>query len=246
MAVQYDNTPLLEAVFEVYTTGAASTEGFQADLEAKLRPAYSGKRELIEPVGVHVQLGPGSKLTQGVLKVPPRVRLWSADSDRMVQFGADMCAFNALPPYRHFAGYQPAFRELVDAFLDATHAASVNALGQRYINRILLPPRSEAATYFAFYPKLPDDVARTHPPFSMLVQAAPADGGAVVVNLTYQGLQGDRPAYVLDLYARTEVERSPQWQQIESWQRRAHDAIVKCFEMAITAESSTLLGRRED
>lgn len=244
MGLHYDKSPLVEAVFEVYAVPTAPAQAAPGGLEGKLRSAYAGKREVLQALGVHVQLGPGPNVSQDLVRSPDRVRLWSDDGRRMVQFGADMCALNALPPYGHFEDYQPAFKQLFQAFADEVRPGQIAALGQRYINRIVLPRASEAATYFTVYPRLPEDVARTHPPFSMLVHAGNLSDGAVVLTLTYQGLHSEQPTYILDLYARSDTRRAADWDAVHAWHREAHEAIVRCFESALTPSCQLLLGRR--
>ena len=120
-------------------------------------------------------------------------------------------------------------------------------LGQRYINKVILPRTGDAKTYFAIYPRLPAKVAHEHPPFSMQVQIAPLkSSGQVVLTLTYQGRDKDSPIYILDLYARSGQPVAADWDAIETWQREAHAAIKRCFELAITPKSRKLFRQEEE
>jgi uncharacterized protein (TIGR04255 family) len=175
------------------------------------------------------------------------VRLRTADNTQLVQFAANMCAYNIMQPYTHFVDYLPGIRALVDAYLRGTRPQQLSALGQRYINRVVLPRSADPKTCFAIYPRLPPKVAHEHPPFSMQVQTATlASGGQVVMTLTYQGRDNGSPIYILDLYARSGRPAAADWNAIEAWQTDAHGAIKHCFELAITPKSRKLFGREEE
>ena len=242
--MRYRKTPLAEAVFELFGEPTAWTEDSGPAFEAAFKGTYGGKRSRLRGIGLHVQMGPGVSLQQGVREQPERIQMWNAESTRMIQFASNMCAFNVLPPYTHYVDYLAEIRRLAEAFVDRAKPASLASIGQRYINRILLPPGAPPEKYFEIYPALPERVRKRHPPFSMQVVAKELElGGQVVLTLTAQGDDADRPVYILDAYAQSAPGLEPAWAAILAWHDEAHAAIKECFELSITDESRELFGR---
>ena len=242
--MRYETPPLAEAVFEVFASPTAWSEEAQRSIESAFRDEYSGKREVLQPVGLQFQMGPGLAL-QGLKREqePERVRLWTPGGDRMVQFAPNMCALNILPEYSHYIEYRPELERLARMYLDLAQPEAVALLGQRYINKVVLPEDGTPDRFFAVYPAMPEDIRRRNPPFSMQVEVESLGvGGNVVLTLTAKGLEDDCPVYVLDLYARSQAPGPPGWDYIRDWQDGAHEAVKAAFEMAITDDARVVFG----
>lgn len=244
MPTRYKNAPIAEAVYEFAPTSVPKwDEATTGQIMGTIGGPYTVRDE-INVARTTFQVGPG-----GVSATPePRVtrtRMWSADRSRMVQFGRDLCAFNALRPYTSYLSYVPEMRPLVEEYAERTRPSSVLFLGQRYLNQVLLPDiAADPADYFYVYPKLSD----RHRPFAMQLQVGEVVRGTTILALVFQGLDaGTRPIYLLDLYVRT--PESPdiafEWEEMRAWQDAAHQAIVTAFEGAITDRCRDLIGREE-
>ncbi len=232
-------------MFEVFATPTVWAETAPEAVESALHETYSGKRDVLQPLGLHLQMGPGLTL-QGLKREeePERVRLWTPGGDRMVQFAPNMCALNILPDYAHYVEYRPELEALVRLYLDHARPEAVTLVGQRYINKVVLPQGGTPDRYFAVYPAVPEPIGRRNPPFSMQVEVGTLDhGGNVVLTLTAKGLEEGRPVYVLDLYARSQAPGPPDWDYVRDWQDAAHEAVKAAFEMAITNDARSLFGR---
>ena len=240
--MRYRSPPLVEAVFEVFATPTHWSEEAQRSIESAFREAYSGKQEVLQPFGLHFQMGPGLAL-KGLKteQEPERVRLWTPGGDRMVQFAPNMCALNILREYSHYVEYRPELERLVLMYLDFAQPEAVALLGQRYVNMVVLPEDGTPERFFGVYPAVPEDIRRRNPPFSMQVEVESLGvGGNVVLTLTAKGLEDGCPVYVLDLYARSQAPGPPSWDYIRDWQDGAHEAVKAAFEMAVTEDARVL------
>ena len=245
--MRYRKPPLVEAVFEVFAVPTRWSDEAQQAIESAFRDVYSGKREEMQPVGLHFQIGPGLAL-QGLKteQQPGRVRLWTPDGDRMLQFAPNMCALNILPPYSHYVEYQPELERLTRMYLDLAQPEATALLGQRYINKVVLPEDGTPERFFGVYPAVPEDIRKRNPPFSMQVEVGTLGvGGNVVVTLTAKGIEDGLPVYVLDVCARSQAPGPATWDSIHRWQDEAHKAVMAAFEMAITDLARDLFGRED-
>jgi uncharacterized protein (TIGR04255 family) len=245
--MRYRNPPLVEAVFEVFAVPTRWSEETQEIIEAAFREVYSGKREVLKPVGLHFQMGPGLAL-QGLKTEhePDRVRLWTPDGDRMVQFAPNMCALNVLPEYLHYEDHRPELERLSKLYLELAEPTAIAPLGQRYINRVRLPVGGRPDSFFTVYPAVPEEIAGRNPPFSMQVEIQTLGvGGNVVLTLTAKGMEDGNPVYVLDVYARSQGPGPATWDYVRGWQDQAHEAVMAAFELAITDAARELFGRED-
>lgn len=243
--MRYRTPPLVEAVFEVFATPTRWPEEGARSVESAFTPTFSGKREILRPVGLQLQMGPGLAL-KGLVQEPEpeRIRLWTPDGGRMVQFAPNMCALNILPEYSHYIEYRAELERLTSLYLDLARPTTVGLLGQRYINKVVLPVDSTPEKFFSVYPAVPEHIRGRNPPFSMQVEVETLGvGGNLVLTLTSKGLEDGCPVYVLDLYARSEAPCPPDWAFIGSWQDESHKAIMAAFEMAITDDARRLFGK---
>jgi uncharacterized protein (TIGR04255 family) len=240
MPFRYRNAPLVEAIFEFGPEGVTLTsEGTQRILAAFAD--YTGRRQDIKPFGAQFDMATG-RVTP--LEAALRVRQWNQSNSRMIQFGGDLCAFNALAPYTAFEDYISDMERLVSAYHAEVGADRSLFLSQRYLNRIAIP-NEDPALYFDLFPhgEQPDRRPR---PFSIQMEVATLPlGGNLMVTLAYQGPVGDSHQYLLDLYARVGDERQIpfRWAEVSAWQQAAHAAIEKAFEEPLTERCREMLGR---
>ncbi len=230
----YRNPPLVEAIYEVFVQDAPGWSQLSAaHLEQSLSASYSGQREVLESVNLDIHLGPTGKPDSTVAPQASRIRLWTADRSSLVRFGSQMAALNVLSAYSGYEAQAPHLRAFFDAYIEASRPTKLAWVGQRYVNKIVLPAGApEASTYFQLYPRLP--AATPHRTFALQVVSDSFDGGEVVMSLLFQGQSADRPIYFLDIYARSTREIAPNTQEIVRWQSAAHEAVRRSFSMALT------------
>lgn len=242
---RYETPPLKEAIFELFVKNHPGwSELSYTRLDGQFGTMYDGPRDEVAQHGFKVQFGPRGQISQGLesLQGPVRVRRWNADKSRLVQFAPNMCAFNALAPsYTTFDDYVEPMRALYDAFLGEASATEVDWVGQRYINRIVLPKgETEPAKFFHFYPTLP--APASHRPFALQVVLESFPRGQVTLNLTFSGEEDEVPIYFLDIYARSTEPVALAGIEIVRWQETAHSVIRRAFDAALTPESRKLFG----
>jgi uncharacterized protein (TIGR04255 family) len=248
MPIRYRNTPLVEAVFETFFVGGQWDGGVLAKLDARLGVEFAGHRDEMQNFpGIEFRMTPTGPRVRATQQQPPKYRRWDVPGKRLVQYSAEMCAFNALKPYTHYVDYRPDMEKLFRAYVEESRPPAVRFLGQRYINRVSLPSVDEHPSgYFTIYPEeVPHD--RRGVIFSMQVQTELVAHGRVVMNLAFQTVEAGQPVYVLDVYARTDEKPSIrlEWSDVAAWQDEAHGAVKRAFELALTDKCRTLLGREE-
>lgn len=240
----YKSPPLVEAIFEGYFRRSPGwSELSYKRLDERLRTRFDGKRDVVQSFGVELQLGPdGQVIGQGrAPEVPRQQRIWAKDGGELFQFSPAMCAFNLLSRYTHFDRHAADIEKLFAEYLAEAQPTAVNFLGQRYINRVVLPEGTEdPATYFEVYPKLPS--AAVHRPFALQLLAEKFEDGEVSMNLAYQGEEKGKALFFLDVYARSTRPVQPLAPAIRMWHERAHPVVHRTFEAALTAKSRDLFG----
>ena len=201
---QYLHPPLMEAIYEVFVQDAPNWSVNSArELERKVSQSFGGEREEVKSVNLDIHLGPSGKPSTTVAPDAPRIRLWKQDKSSLAQFSSQMAALNVLPAaYTKYEDQEPQLSSFFAAYLDASQPTELAWLGQRYINKVVLPIGAlDAGDYFEFYPKFPPAVH--HRTFALQVVLDSFSGGEVVLNLMYMGIQEEQPVYFLDISARS-------------------------------------------
>ena len=246
VSATYRDAPFVEAVFEFAPTESTFTNDSLDHLVQKLEPGYTGRRDIQKTFAFGIEYSAG--LVKPLRPPAPidRHRRWNSDESRLVQYSADLCVFNALPAYTHFVDYLPAIEVLHRAYVEACRPKGTKFLGQRYINKIVLPSLDASPEeYFSFYPpKLPQT---RHPGFSLTIVTKDLIGdgsGSVTLRLLFQGEEQEKPVYFLEIYART-VDHPPYpftWDAALQWHKKAHEGIEEAFETALTSKCKSMLG----
>ncbi|MCL2778393.1 MAG: TIGR04255 family protein [Polyangiaceae bacterium] len=238
----YDEPPLEEAIFELFVRPSGSRFAEQGERLAKLLPAYSGKQESLEDFNVFFKLGPGKSVAQGLNHSARRRRLWNPEQTRAVQLGAEMCTHNVRKPYGHFEDHFDAIKQLFATYLEVMEPQQLGWAGQRYINIVKLPSESSPSDFFEIYPRLPTSLPQRHrhPPFAVQVETAEFEQGNVVVNLSLLEVRAAIAVYAIDVYARSSDAVGLDIDALMAWQRLAHSAIGKSFELTITNNARKL------
>jgi uncharacterized protein (TIGR04255 family) len=243
VGTKYKKSPIVEAVYEFAPTSPNWYEATPSQIANAIGHFYP-KRSTVETVNAILEVN-ASKVSATAQPSVTRWRLATNEGDRMVQFGRDLCAFNALRPYSSYADYLPAMKQLVEEYGTHARPTDVFFLGQRYLNQVLLPDlNAHPADFFRAYPRL----TSLHRPFSLQLQVGEVVQGGTVLSLIFQGLDaGKKPLYLLDLYVRSinNPDIPFQWDEMRVWQDAAHQAIATAFESAITDRCRELFVEKE-
>jgi len=228
----YAEPPLTEAVFELFADADAA-QGFEAAQFFSQYGEYVSEPQPWQNAVVGLQVRDGQLLSTSLKREGSAERRWNKERNRAVLVGAEVLAYNVLPPYGRFDDHRPVLTRLLESYLALARPTSLQWVGHRYLNRITAA--GKPSELLAIYPRFPDALEAKHPPFSIQVEAASFDGGVVVANLGLAECTDDEATYLLDLYARSSVPLNG-WgvPEMISWHDRAHVAVSDAFEMAIT------------
>lgn len=249
MTTRYRDAPLVEAVFEFAPQRVDFPPAEANLLRDELSATYSGRSDEHQPFGAIQVRVTGREASAQPTLAAPRRRMWTPDGSRLVQFAADLCAFNVLSPYSHYVDYLPAIADFVGRYSTHAHPDGTRFLGHRYINQIRLPAEAHPRDYFAVYPTIPEQIPTPrHAPFALNLQTEALSQGQVMMSLAFQGVEAERPTYLLDIYARTSDDPTIgfNWPEVRAWHDEAHDAVKRGFEFAITDQCRQFLGVEEE
>lgn len=241
----YDSPPIVEAVYEVFVQDSPGWSQLSLErIREKVKDQFGGSKDVLEPVGVQVQFGPGKTIAQTMTPEAPRHRLWSSDKSEMFQFSSAMCAYNLLAKYRGFDEHKADLERIVGVYLAEASSTGILWVGQRYINKITLPSSgTNPSEYFLFYPALPP--SSSHRPFALQVVTESFEGGSVTLNLAYQDEGPSGADYFLDIYARSKIAVAANAAEVREWQERAHQPVKRAFESALTDKARALFEGRK-
>lgn len=248
---RYQNNKLTEVILEFgvpVSSAVPLTEQSLQALAGRLRARLNGQIERLEILSqVSLPIPPAG---QPVVERQHRVRVWSADRRRLMQFGPELCAFNAMQPYTCFEDYLDDAHFLFEQYTEMRRPASVGFFGQRRINAFDLPASESPADYFSLYPTgVSQRAGPRHVPFQLHVAVATFPTGQVTVGMVYMGeaTPGGQHRYLLDLYARSSepVAIRWDWQAALGWQEEARKVINDIFSQAITLRTKEMIGPGE-
>ena len=232
-----------EALFEAFITPWSTDHAVERLEEFYLNREFTGARETIEPQAVQVIFQPARAVEQYVTAEPRRVRLWTTEKSRAIQFSTAMCAYNVLrAAYRHFEDHLREAKDLFERYFEEMSPRECR-IGQRYLNLISLPENQSPSTYLAVYPEFPSAIAKSNPPFGLYTEAAKLSSGQLALSIVQTGRTEGRVHYLLDLYAQS-GNIAPNWSAFSLWQREAHAQISAAFELCITPAARALFEER--
>ena len=240
---EYRSPPLVEAVFEIFLDGALPTSWSEDSFSdaQKLFPEFTFHEESLEDYAFMVRVAPNNSVSQAMSRAPRRLRWWDEPRQRAIQFSSHMCAYNVLvEAYGHFEDHLETLRRILGFFIAEARPKSIPWVGQRYLNSIKIPQEeSDVASYFAIYPRLPEEIGEGHIQFTLQLQTAVFEQGDVQVGF-YPGKpnsEGDAIPYILDVSARSVGNIEPDANQILSWQQNAHEHVNRAFELCVSDRS---------
>lgn len=238
----YEESPISEAIYEIFVEPRPDAQ-WDNSLTMRLQQHFPGfiEEERTDLVDHFLNIAPGGNVQYGSLVRGERIRRWNSDRSRLIQFGASMCAFNVLRPYRSFVDYLPNIRELIGTYIEEWAPLRIARAGQRYINVVRLPLGAESgAEYFEIYPKLPQQLRGGHPPLAVQVETERFENGTTIINLGFRGVEDGHAVYLLDIYAQSTAPLPSEIDSFIAWQQQAHETVWRSFELSITDRSREL------
>jgi uncharacterized protein (TIGR04255 family) len=254
MRRHYKEPPIVEALAEIFFTGSREAASIKDAFYARIQDRFPTQKQL-DQVGVEVRVAPGQAAAQFEQRAP-RFQFLTEDGTRMIQLEQDLLVVNQLHPnpqvpYPHFEEWQPIVIEMLDLYRELAQPNSVDRLGVRYINRVVIPhTRFQMEQYFTLYPQVPDELGGEHGSFLMRLEipafyddhrlfitfgSAPPDPG-----------QEDKAAYLLDIYDVVPMGEPDSLKTVGRRLDEAHGSIISTFENSITPTARKLFGELEN
>jgi uncharacterized protein (TIGR04255 family) len=130
----------------------------------------------------------------------------SADRLKVAQFRRDGFTFNRLAPYTRWEDIRAEAIRLWEVYREVANPERLERLGLRYINRLVVPPRGELATYLAVTPPMIPGLPTHLASFLMRLAAFDPEShylGNVTLALEQDASDPSRSVILLDLEAYT-------------------------------------------
>jgi uncharacterized protein (TIGR04255 family) len=233
--------PLKEAIFELSSVVTPQEPNVWSEQVRAFFSAldYHSNPQVLSQILAQLNLQ-GDLPQSSVHIVKDGRRQWNEAGTRGALVAPGLLALNVLQPYGTVSDELPRLEALLSTFFEVMKPPAVLALGQRYINQVVLKTdrRPDPAELFTIYPGFPESRAATrHRPFSVQVEFGRYDAGAVTVTLALAALLQSEAVYSLDIYARTVgvVPNSPSG--ILEWHQHAHEWVVDAFLDTITQDA---------
>lgn len=151
----YRNAPIVEAVFDVFTT-------LQSDFDLKKLESFHSKikdrfPEKNESITIKNSIGfkDGQPITPSAEKFTRGYVYQDKVNARAVQARIDGFTFNKLKPYSSFESFIQDAKPLWELYKEVLGSLRINRISFRYINTIALPsPVNDLKEYFLTYPEI--------------------------------------------------------------------------------------------
>lgn len=234
MALRYGKPPLIEVVCELRFESSSSHpwDGVVPGLMfAALGDRYPDRREAaamdVAPIG-------------GVPRV--RSQFFSRDGARVVQFGLDTVAVNALTPHLGWGGLRDEACAVLRDYRRVAQPARLKGAVVRYVNRVVLPASADFSleTYFNALPALPFGMSDVVTSFSVQAEARykNPDASLRFGLRSHDANEGQLTFFVT--YEHQALDSGiPEFEDLPAWLDAAHDRIELAFYGTFTGTCHT-------
>ncbi len=233
---RYRKPPVIEALCEIYFADSSWDETVTGAFYERIKKDYPKKqqRNIQE---AQITMGP-EQAVAGVRQLPPWMQFISDEKHRMIQIARDLLVINQLPPYLHFADWEPEIYRCLEIYNELAAPSKIVRIGLRYINRVVIPGEHvRMEDYFTIYPNLPEGLGDIHGSFLVRVEIPRQDQGHTVL-ITFGTApppsDGAVHAFILDLYDLVLGTKLPDVKILKAEIALAHDNIIVAFEDSIT------------
>lgn len=246
---KYRKPPVIEALCELYFTESAWDDTVVGRFYDLVKGDFPVKRQL-EMQEAQVTLSTTGEAAAGLNRLAPRMQFVSSKGERMIQLSRDLLVVNQLRLYSHprFEEWEPVIYQALAHYRALAAPKSVNRLGVRYINRVVIPERSiHMEDYYQIYPQLPQFMGDSHGSFMIRVDITNQKGGHSVL-VTFASAPPEKPgeiAHLLDLYDVARFGKMVQFDEISEQVRMGHENVEAAFEGSITEKLRILFEPEE-
>lgn len=247
---RYKNPPIEEALCEFrFAPGPDWDPTVPGKLQAELGDEYSGKprEQRAVQVGLHVQKGKPANLQydEGLAKV----QLLTKQGTRMVGVGPGVLSIHMLRPYQDLLNFnkggweefQPRIAAALEAYRKVTQPSSVNRVGVRYINKIVIPLASvKIENYLSCAYLEIDGLPEQYVNFVSRVEYVYDDGARLVLSYGLLSASSNSVECLLDLDVIWQAETLIDWEASLKIANDLHERAGSAFEAAVTDKAREL------
>jgi uncharacterized protein (TIGR04255 family) len=239
----YDNSPIIEALVEVYFSQTKNDFSVWADFSSRVKNSYPDVEELLV-TKAELQVSPTG---EGKQKISPEklYRFYNKDKTQLIQANKDFVTFNQLKPYLGYEKFKTEVKEVLRNYIDATSPKSINRIGMRYINQIPIQGINvELGSYLRFTPQIPDEVTDSVNDVLIQIQFIPRNSNHQVTTSLRSGISSieGQVVFLLDIYDILQINNEIDMELILSSIDEAHENTERVFEGFITDEARKLFG----
>lgn len=240
----YKNSPIIEALAEVYFSQTKTNFSAWADFNNRIKKSYPNIEELLIPK-TELQVSSSGESRQKVVSPEKLYRFYNKDKTQLVQANKDFVTINQLKPYSGYEKLRAEIEEVLKDYIDIASPKFVNRIGMRYINQITIPEISvELSEYFRFMPQIPNEVTENVSDVLIQIQFVPRNSKHHVNTSLRSGLSSieGQAVFLLDIYDIIPINNDVNTELILNSLDEAHDNIERVFEGFITNKARKLFG----
>lgn len=239
----YNNSPIIEALVEVYFSQTKSDFSVWADFSSRVKNSYPDVEELLV-TKAELQISPTG---DGKQKIYPEklYRFYNKDKTQLIQANKDFVTINQLEPYSGYEKFKTEIKEVLRNYIDATSPKFINRIGARYINQITIPEVNvELSSYFKFMPQIPHEVTESINDVLIQIQFVPRNSEHQVTTSLRSGISSieGQVVFLLDIYDILQINNETNIELILGSIDEAHENAERVFEGFITDDARKLFG----
>ncbi len=239
---EYESSPIIEALSEVYFSKSKNDFTVWGDLNNKLKKSYPKVEEILVPK-TELKLSQDGKSKEGVVSHGKLLRFYKNDKTQIVQANKDFVSINQLKPYYGFKRFMADTKKALSTYIEVVSPQIVDRIGMRYINQINIPKMNfELGAYFKFMPQIPSEVTDGINDVLLQIRFTPKKSKHLVTTSLRSGVAGNQMVFFLDIYDILPINNEVDLNLILDTLEEAHDNVESVFEGFITDKARKLFG----
>lgn len=243
----YDNSPIVEALAEIYFSNTKTDFSVWADFSGRVKSSYPNVEELVIPK-TELQISPDG---EGRQKISPEklYRFYNISKTRIIQANKDFVTLNQLGKYSGYDHFKQEISEALKNYRDVASPKSVDRIGVRYVNEIVIPQASiELSEYFNFMPQIPGNITETINSVLLQIEFVPEKSTHHMTLSLRSGFSRveDHSVFLLDIYDTLLIRNETDIEFILKSIDEAHENIEQVFERIITDKARNIFGVKKN
>lgn len=238
---EYDSSPIIEALIEVYFSQTKNDFSVWADFNNRIKEDYPAVEESIIPKA-EIQVTQSGESQQRIS--PEKLyRFVQSDKSKLVQANKDFVSIHQLKPYNGYENFKKESEKIIKNYIDITTPKSVKRIGMRYINQIIIPETNvELSRYFRYIPQIPEEVTEGINNVLLEIQFTPRNSNHQVMTSLRSGISSmeNQVVFLMDIYDILQLNNEVNTGDILESLDEAHNNIERVFEGFITNEAREL------